>query len=362
MKIFLIRGGKCTGPFQAGELRQKINAGGVSPGELAWGAGLDGWTRLEQVLDRAESIRASGEEDPADEQGLTPPPVPEAARREKSTKLQSAPGPAPGPGQAGNAPVKAIPDAREKKHEARRSGAASSARPNAFGFLRWAGVLAVLIFLVAAFMPWVSTTTAAGRTELSAVNIVLASEEQVALPGQSTVPKYFGISKMVLVVSLVLLLLTGLISVTNILSRDADNSGMGILISGVLLVALVFIGVIYGYFFEREFNAALGVEDGISFDMDYGFYFSLASVVLIAGCLMIPKVVAGPLLPVMVPFFMATLFAAGLGGFGIMGMGSRNALQKAFSDVKQLLPDPAVDNQDTKEDGDTGKVSPPVDE
>ena len=358
MKIFLIRGGKSTGPFQAGELRQKINSGGVSPGELAWGDGLDGWARLEHVLDRAESMSSLGEQDPVDGQGLTPPPIPEATLREKSSKLKPVSEAVPGLGSSGHAGIQSVADAGEKQREAKRFGAASSVRPNAFGFLRWIGVLAVLVFLIAAFMPWVRTTTTAGRTELSAVNMVFASEEQVALPGKSVAPKYFGLSKMILVVALVLLLLSGLISVTNIFSRDADNSGMGILISGALLLALIFIGVVYGNFFEREFNAALGAKDDISFKMDYGFYFALASVVLIAGCLMIPKVVAGPILPVMVPFLVAILLAAGLGGFGMLRMGSRNPLQKAYGDVKQLLPASSAESQNTNEDGGTGVLPP----
>ena len=358
MKIFLIRGGKSTGPFQAGELRQKINSGGVSPGELAWGAGLDGWTRLEQVLDRAEDMSAAGKHDPVDEQGVTPPPIPDSSLREKSSKLKPVSGVTPGLGSSVHSGIQSVADTGEKQREAKRSGAASSVRPNAFGFLRWIGVLAVLVFLVTAFMPWVRTTTAAGRTELSAVNMVLASEEQVALPGKSVAPKYFGLSKMILIVALVLLLLSGLISVTNIVSREADNSGMGILISGALLLAMIFIGVVYGNFFEREFNAALGAKDDISFKMDYGFYFALASVVLVAGCLMIPKVVAGPLVPVMVPFLVAILLAVGLGGFGVLRMGSRNALQKAYGDVKQLLPNFPAESQNTNEDGGTSEVPP----
>ncbi len=358
MKIFLIRGGKSTGPFQAGELRQKINSGGVSPSELAWGAGLDEWARLEQVLDRAERMSAAGKQDPVDEQGVTPPPIPDSSLREKSTKLQPISGAASSLKPPVHAGVQSVADTEEKQREAKRSGAASSVRPNAFGPLRWIGVLAVLVFLVAAFMPWVRTTTAAGRTELSAVNIVLASEEQVALPGKSVAPKYFGLSKMVLIVALVFLLLSGLISVTNIFSREADNSGMGILISGALLLAMIFIGVVYGHFFEREFNTALGVKDGVSFEMDYGFYFSLASVVLIVGCLMIPKVVAGPFVPVMVPFLVSILFAAGLGGFGILLMESRSPLEKAFSDVKQLLPASPAQSKNTNVDGVTGEVPP----
>ncbi|MCP4850091.1 MAG: DUF4339 domain-containing protein [Verrucomicrobiaceae bacterium] len=366
MKIFLIRGGKCAGPFQAGELRQKISSGGVSPGELAWGAGLDDWSTLEKVLAKAEDMSASGEGDSVDQESLVPPPVPESSRREKSTKLQSVPVPSPGDGGQYQSPIQAVPDAAEKQREAKRSGAASAARPNALGFLRWIGVLAVLFFLVTAFMPWVRTTTAAGRTELSAVKMVLAAEEEVALPGQTVAPKYFGLSKMILVVSLILALLIGLISVSNILSRDAENSGLGILISGVLFVALVFIGVVYDHFFEREFNTALaqalpGVEDqDISFKMDYGFYLALASVILMTGCLMIPKVVAGSLLPVMVPFFVAVAIASGFGGFGFLRMGSRNALQKAYGDVKQLLPSSDADNQGgDKADGDADEGSPP---
>ena len=157
-----------------------------------------------------------------------------------------------------------------------------------------------------------------------------------------------------------------MISVSNILSRDAENSGLGILISGVLFIALVLVGVVYGHFFEREFNAALaqalpGVEhQDISFKMDYGFYFSLASVILIAGCLMIPKVLSGQLLPAMVPFFVTVFIAAGFGGFGVLRMGSRNALQKAYSDVKQVLPTPpAEDNGKASSDAEAGAVSPP---
>ena len=365
MKIFLIRGGKCAGPFQAGELRQKISSGGVSPGELAWGAGLETWSNLEEVLAKAEKMSASGEEDLADQEGLTPPPIPESARREKSTKLRSASAPSSGSREQYTSPIQAVPDAAEKQREAKRSGAASSARPNAFGFLRWIGVLACLGFLVVSFMPWVRTTSTAGRTELSAVKMVLAAEEEVALPGQTVAPKYFGLAKMILIVSLVLVLLVGLISISNILSRDAENSGMGILISGVLLVALVFVGVVYDHFFEREFNAALaqaipgGGNQDISFKMDYGFYFALASVVLMAGFLMIPKVLAGQLLPAMVPFLVAVLLAAGFGGFGVLRMGSRNALQKAYGDVKQLLPAPPAENNDDSSDGGTGVVPPP---
>ena len=366
MKIFLIRAGKSSGPFQAGELRQKMSSGGVSPGELAWGPGLDGWTSLEKVLARAEEMKTSGEADAVDDAGLVPPPVPESSLREKSTKLRSASAPSSGSSEQYQSPIQAIPDAEAKQREAKRSGAASSARPNALGFLRWIGVLALLVFLVSFFMRWVRTTSEAGRTELSAVRMVLAAEEEVALPGQTVAPKYFGMTKMILVVSLILLLLTGLISVSNILSPDADNSRTGVLLSGVLLVLLVFTGVIYDHFFEREFNVALaqampgGGQQDISFKMDYGFYFALASVVLAAGCLMIPKIVAGPLLPTIIPFFVAVLIAAGLGGFGMLRMGSRNALQKAYSDVRQLLPVPAAEKRDgDKADGDTEVVSPP---
>lgn len=363
MKIFLIRGGKSSGPFQAGELRQKMSSGGVSPGELAWGPGLDGWTRLEKVLARAEEMKTSGEADSVDDAGLVPPPVPESSLREKSTKLRSASAPTSGSSEQYQSPIQAIPDAEAKQREAKRSGAASSARPNALGFLRWIGVLALLVFLVSFFMPWVRITNPSvkEREELSAVQMVLEKEEKALLPGQTVAPKYFGMSKMILLVSLVLVLLTGLISVSNIISPDADNSRTGVLLSGALLVSLVFTGVIYDHFFEREFNIALaqampgGGAQGISFKMDYGFYFGLASVVLAAGCLMIPKIVAGPLLPTMIPFFVAVLIAAGLGGFGMLRIQSRNALQKAYSDVRQFLPAPAAE----KQDGETEVVSPP---
>ncbi len=350
MKIFLIRDGKCAGPFKVGELRQKISNGGVSPEELAWGAGLAGWTNLEQVLAKADELSASGEVDPIDRPGQTPPPLPEPSLREKSTKLRS-----PSPLSSGengqyDSPVQAVADAGEKQREAKRSGAVSSGRPNVFGFLRWIGVLAVVVFLLTAFMPWVRTSTSAGMTELSTVKMVLAKSSELRLPGQNVPPKYFYLTKMILIGTLVLVFLVALISLSNILSRDAQTSGMGIMLSGVLLASLIFVGVVYDRFFEQEFNAALskaitgGEPQSVSFTMDYGFYFALAAVVLMVGCLMIPKIVFGRFGPAMVPALVAALFAVGLGGFGVLRMGSRNALQKVSSDVKALLPLSPVDN------------------
>ena len=356
MKIFLIRDGKCAGPFKAEELRQKISNGGVSPEELAWGAGLAGWTNLEEVLAKADELGTSGAADSINQPGQTPPPLPEASQREKSTKLRSPSPSSSGRGGQYDSPVQAVPDAGEKQREAKRSGAVSSGRVNAFGFLRWVGVLAVVVFLVAAFMPWVRITTSTNREELSAVGIVLAAEEKVALPGQTVAPKYFKLSKMILIGSLVLVLLVALISLSNILSRDAETSGLGIMISLVVLVALVFIGVVYDRFFEQEFNVALskamtgGEAQSVSFKMDFGFYFSLAAVVLMAGCLMIPKIVFGRLAPAMVPVSVAALVAVILGGFGVVRLGSRDALQKASRDVKALLPPPSADNNN-KGDG-----------
>jgi hypothetical protein len=53
------------------------------------------------------------------------------------------------------------------------------------------------------------------------------------------------------------------------------------------------------------------------------------------------------------------LIAAGLGGFGVLRMGSRNALQKVYSDVRQLLPPTEGKQGGDKADGDTEVVSPP---
>lgn len=352
MKIFLIRDGKCVGPFKARGLRQKISNGGVSPEELAWGAGLSGWTSLEEVLAKADELGESGAADPSDQSGQTPPPLPESSQREKSTKLRSPSPSSSGRGGQYDSPVQAVPDAGEKQREAKKSGAVSSGRANAFGFLRWIGVLACLVFLVAAFMPWIRITNpnAKERKELSAVQMVLEKEEKVALPGQTVAPKYFKLSKMILIGSLVLVLLVALISLSNILSRDAETSRLGIMISLVVFVALIFIGVVYDRFFEQEFNVALskaitgGEAQSVSFKMDFGFYFALAAVVLMAGCLMIPKIVFGRLGAAMVPVSVAALVAVGLGGFGVVRLGSRDALQKASKDVKALLPPPSADN------------------
>jgi hypothetical protein len=352
MKIFLIRDGKCAGPFKAGELRQKISNGGVSPEELAWGAGLAGWTNLEQVLAKTDELSTSGEADPIDRSGQTPPPLPESSLREKSTKLRSSPPSSSGGNGQYDSPVQAVPDAGEKQREAKRSGAVSSGRPNVFGFLRWIGVLAAVVFLLTAFMPWVRTSTSAGMTEFSAVKMILAKSSEVQLPGQNAPPKYFYLTKMILIGTLVLMLLVALISLSNILSRDAENSGMGIMLSVVLFTSLIFVGVVYGHFFEQEFNAALskaltgGDPQSVSFKMDYGFYFTLASVVLMAGCLMIPKIVFGRLGSAMVPALATALFAVGLGGFGVLRMGSRDALQEVSSGVKAVLPPPSADKED----------------
>jgi hypothetical protein len=353
MKIFLIRGGKCAGPFKAGELRQKISNGGVSPDELAWCAELTDWTNLEQVLAKTDEWSASGEADSFDRSGQSPPPLPESSLREKTVKLRPPSLSSSGGSGQYDAPVQAIPDAGEKQREAKRTGAMASGRPNAFGFLRWIGVLAAVVFLLTAFMPWVRTSTSAGRTEFSTVKMVMAKSSEVQLPGQNVPPKYFYLTKMILIGTLILVLLVALISLSNILSRDAETSGLGIMLSVVLLAGLIFMGVVYDHFFEREFNDALskaitgGEPQSVSFKMDYGFYFALAAVVLMAGCLMIPKIVFGRLGPAMVPVSVAALFAVGLVGFGVLRMGSRNALQEVSSGVKEVLPMPSADNEDT---------------